>query len=104
MVSATGGLGGILVARGSGGGVGARGRSSSLDNVVGGGASSFMAASSGNKSVLDGERVCLGRRAGDWEPPDSDLVDVGEAGDHPSEGVAGTHMNSKGWFGSALGS
>ena len=104
MVSATGGLGGILVARGSGGGVGARGRSSSLDTVVGGGASNFMAASSGSISVLDGDRVCLGRRAGDWEPPDNDLVDVGEAGDHPSEGVAGTHMNSKGWFGSALGS
>ena len=41
--------------------------------------------------VRAGEWVWRARRAGDWEPRDKDLVEVGLAGDHPSDGVAGTH-------------
>ena len=42
--------------------------------------------------VRVGERVWRARRAGDCEPRDKDLaVGVGLVGDHPSDGVAGTH-------------
>ena len=41
--------------------------------------------------VRTGDCVWRARRAGDWEPLDRDLVEVGLAGDHPSDGVAGAH-------------
>ena len=58
----------------------------------GGGASSCMSTSMCANGALEGDLVWRGRRAGDWSPLDKDLVDVGDAGDHPSDGVAGTHI------------